>query len=393
MRIALVADINPLNKKGLTNYVRIKAHHLKKLQKRGIFVDFYIVNIIPTLFYAKLHHIKANVITADKDGYVDADGIKYKILTIKRNILHAIYEYLTKKAADYSCQMKNAAKQLKDYDVITSHWIGAHYLALRVNQTFGVPYVTTWHGSDINVFPFEKPGRKQKIADIFSHALMNFFVSKALMQRADEIHPEGKKTHIYTGASEEFYCYSDEKKMELRKKYDVVGKKVIAFSGNVIPIKNVLSLPGIFKRVYQVIGNKAIFWIIGNGNQRKQLEEGLEANNIPHRMFGNVLPDLMPDLMNCIDVLVAPSLNEGIPLVLQEVVACGGFGIGSKVGGIPEVIGEENVFPLGDNFESKISARIIEVLQNDECMKPLPAEYSWTSAIEKELDIFKNAII
>ena len=46
------------------------------------------------------------------------------------------------------------------------------------------------------------------------------------------------------------------------------------------------------------------------------------------------------------DVLILPSINEGLPLTVVEGLACGCNVVGSLVGGIPEVIGEDNCVDL-----------------------------------------------
>ena len=78
--------------------------------------------------------------------------------------------------------------------------------------------------------------------------------------------------------------------------------------------------------------------------------------------FGNQPPEQMPALMNCINVLVLPSLNEGMPLVTMEALNCGCNAVGSRVGGIPEILGEENTVPLGQDFTSQMAQKIYEFL-------------------------------
>ena len=108
-------------------------------------------------------------------------------------------------------------------------------------------------------------------------------------------------------------------------------------------------------------------------------------------MFGNIDHKQMPDIFNMIDILVLPSLNEGLPLVLLEAQACGAAAVGSNVGGISEAIGIENTFDLNDEFVTNISNRIIRII-NDGCPAPsLADDFSWDAAISKELNYCKKA--
>src|SRR5690606_18370193 len=117
------------------------------------------------------------------------------------------------------------------------------------------------------------------------------------------------------------------------------------------------TLPEIFTKLY-LYSNKFVFWIVGNGILEQELKERLNKSGVPFKMFGNVDPNKIPELMNCFDVLVLPSFNEGLPLVTLEAITCGSNVVGSNVGGISEVIGNENVFNLDNNFICNITNRI-----------------------------------
>lgn len=46
--------------------------------------------------------------------------------------------------------------------------------------------------------------------------------------------------------------------------------------------------------------------------------------------------------MNACDVFILPSLSEGNPTVMFECLGCGKPFVGTKVGGIPEIINSED---------------------------------------------------
>ena len=102
----------------------------------------------------------------------------------------------------------------------------------------------------------------------------------------------------------------------------------------------------------------------------------------------------MPALMNCIDVLVLPSINEGLPLVCAEALRCGANVVGSDVGGIAEVIGHENVVPLGEGFERQMAEKVVEMLASRDSKEgysqPLPTEISWSRTTLLELESFRQ---
>lgn len=73
----------------------------------------------------------------------------------------------------------------------------------------------------------------------------------------------------------------------------------------------------------------------------------------PSRVYieGLVLPDMVSGYMRSADVVLLPSMQEGLPSVAMEASACARTVFGSNVGGIPEVVIHEEtglVLPPGD---------------------------------------------
>ena len=197
---------------------------------------------------------------------------------------------------------------------------------------------------------------------------------------------------MYNGVSEDFYRYSDNKRIEIRKKYGVENKKVICFAGNVIAIKNPLVLPQIFKNIRDKYNkNEIAFWILGDGRLRPQLEKECNNNNLNCTFWGNIISDKMPEMLNCVDIQILPSKNEGLPLITIEALKCGANVVGSNVGGISEAIGKDNVFNLDSDFVGNISDRIIYMLENN-FKQPLSGEFDWKITAKKEYSIYQGIL-
>ena len=224
-------------------------------------------------------------------------------------------------------------------------------------------------------------------------AACNFFVSKALMTASDGITVSAKKDVLYNGASDQFVKLPDAERTALRQKYGLqTEEKVVAFVGNLVAVKNVSTLYGIFSRVREQYDGPLKFWIIGDGKLRKNVENDFAAEvGFPVRFWGNVPSEEMPGIMNCIDVLVLPSLNEGLPLVCAEALACGANVVGSNVGGIPEIIGKAYTIPHPDlegTFAALMATKVVALLQTPE-HQSLPDYISWTATSQKEYDCLK----
>ena len=163
------------------------------------------------------------------------------------------------------------------------------------------------------------------------------------------------------------------------------------FAGNFLKIKNILSVPKIFKCIYEDYKNVE-FWMIGDGKYRYQIEE--TSMGLPIKFWGNQNPENMPDFINCADVQILPSLNEGLPLTMVEALRCGCNAVGSLVGGIPEVIGEENCVSLKEgDFEKKIANKVVSFLENADVKKQiLDVKFDWNYTAMKEHKYIKEII-
>lgn len=263
---------------------------------------------------------------------------------------HFLFYKLGLKPIFYPRFLKSRSYLLKDYDYISAHGFEGALLAREANRRFGVPFSVTWHGSDIHTKPFRYPCIRKDTAELIAAADINYFVSQSLLDISESIGPGCKKV-LFNGVSPEFRKMGELERQHLRDENGVGKSKIVAFVGNLFPVKQAELLPGIFAAMKK---DGLKFWVIGDGPLRGKIEE--ESSSLDIRFFGDVPHEQMPSLMNCIDLLVLPSKAEGLPLVLAEALSSGCKAVGSLTGGIPEVIGEQNCVPLSPDTEAFIEA-------------------------------------
>ena len=88
------------------------------------------------------------------------------------------------------------------------------------------------------------------------------------------------------------------------------------------------------------------------------------------------------------DVLILPSISEGLPLTVVEGLACGCNVVESLVVGVPEVIGEDNCVDLNDpQFVDKFVAYLQAEPHIEQPLKP---EFDWNLTAKHELDVIKS---
>ena len=380
MKTAVIFESSPFDRKGLFNAVHNRLLHLRSTSQ--VQMDVYCVHSRDNAF---TRAVRRTPVTPDVES-VYIESIEYKMLWYRFSITdHLILEKLHHHPPQFLKFLKKKVRMLKDYDLVIAHSFTGALFAYAAYLKYGVPYFVTWHGSDIHTHPRRNPIILEDIRVLMKSAECNFFVSKALLAESERIVTGVPKEVLYNGVSDAFVRFSAERRSKLRSKWGMAqDEKVVAFVGNLSTVKNVLVLPEIFKAVSDKYNGPFLFLIAGDGKLRRKLEDSVSHMNMAVSFLGNVPSEKMPEVMNCIDVLVLPSLNEGLPLVCAEALRCGANVVGSASGGIPEVIGQKNTFLLGDSFVEEISDRIVTMLSS-KVTQTIPEELDWSVTAAKEL--------
>ena len=387
-RVAVIFESSPFDRKGLFNAVH---NRVKGLMSSGeCWVDAYCIHSRDNAFTRAVRH---TAYAPDVDS-VEIDGITYKMLWYRFSVLdHVTLKYLGRRPLLFKDFIRRYVTFLQGYDIVVAHSFTGALFAYEGFARYGTPYFVTWHGSDVHTHPWRHSVVLEDTRKVMEAARCNFFVSKALMKASDKITVNARKEVLYNGVSEEFVRLDEPAVAEAEQRFGLsVDEKVVAFAGNLSAVKNVLVLPSVFKTVADRYTGPLHFVIAGDGKLRGSLESEFAAlgEQVKVSFLGNVAAEDMPALMNCIDVLVLPSLNEGLPLVCAEALRCGANVVGSDVGGIAEVIGHENVVPLGDGFEKNMAEKIVRMLL-DKPSQPLPSYISWEKTSEIELSFLQSA--
>ena len=405
-KVAVIFESSPFDRKGLFNAVH---NRIKGLVSSGEFeVDAYCMHIRDG---ALSRYLRKTQKVPHKD-VVEVGSVTYKMLWRRFFYVDELRRRLSKEPRKLLSYTARIAKLFKEYDVVVAHSYEAGLVAYEVNRQFGIPYTVTWHGSDVHTHPINDESRRNFTAKVMNAATTNFFVSETLLADSSKITDEANKVVLYNGVSDEFRRFDAQERLCLRKEYGLEPKdKVVAYVGNFHPVKNVSVLPELFARIHdhfemlhrdcQEHDSELKFWVVGDGKLRGELEGNIrQLAGSEVKFWGNLPVEVMPKIMNCIDVLLLPSRNEGLPLVTLEALRCGASVVGSEVGGIPEVIGREFCVPFSYNkegsldyegfeFADKLAQKTVMQLfyPKSQGLKP---QFDWSQIAQVETTILKN---
>ena len=388
IRIAVIFESSPFDRKGLFNAVHNRIRHLRYTGECE--VDAYCIHSHDNAFTRRVRHNPEVPFVED----TQVDDVRYRLLWYDFSIIdHILVHKLHRNPLFFSSFMSRCIDMLKGYDCILAHSFTGALFACEASIRYGIPYLVTWHGSEIHTHPWRNQMILRDTRSLMEGAACNFFVSKALLRDSDRITSSVRKEVLYNGVSSDFTRFSTERRMSLRNCYGISEEdKVVAYAGSIVAVKNVLSLQPIFHSIQEGYHSPLKFWIIGDGKLRPQVQKVMtEDSSIDVRFWGNIPAEEMPSLLNCVDVLLLPSLNEGLGMICAEAIRCGASVAGSNAGGISEVIGSENTVPLGDGFIDGLSDKAVLMLSNPQSQSLSP-ELDWTSTASKELAVIKEIL-
>jgi glycosyltransferase involved in cell wall biosynthesis len=158
-----------------------------------------------------------------------------------------------------------------------------------------------------------------------------------------------------------------------RDAYVVVGV------GRLVPVKGferlVAALPGVLAEV-----PSAHVVLVGDGPEREALSAQAAALGVGARVRLTGATDDVTNFLAAGDVCAAPSRNEGMGRALVEAMALGLPVVGSAVGGIPAVIGEDEAGRLVPADDVTALAAALASLGRDEALRSKLGEAARTRA-------------
>ena len=143
--------------------------------------------------------------------------------------------------------------------------------------------------------------------------------------------------------------------------------------------------------------NPAIICVIGGeGQLRKSLERQVKKAGLSENVVfaGRIPPDRAYYYYNAANVFVLPSLSEGNPNVMFESLACGTPFVGTRVGGVPEVITSDDYGLLVsradvEDLKAKITLALNRSWNRDE-IQQYAKQFTFSRKAEAILSLFQD---
>jgi len=275
-------------------------------------------------------------------------------------------------------------------DIIHSHFSWpSGYIGTKLKEELDVPCIVTIHEN--HDWLLEEKNNKE-IRKIWKSADALIRVNKLDAQMLKAFNT--KTYSIPNGYNHRKFSYLN--KEQSRKKLGLPLNKFITFSlghlnerkGFQILIESISKLP--------LSNRQDLLTIIGgNGPQKQQLNHSIKKNNLEDniKLIGFIDDDRLSLWLHASDVFILPSYSEGNPTVMFEALGCGRPFIGTKVGGIPEIIDEDKLgFTISPGDSDALSSIIldsIDIKWNESYIRENSKQYTWKNISNQIFKIYK----
>jgi len=287
---------------------------------------------------------------------------KYRVVVLgtPKNLflqrLHRLFFFLDTKKMDYY-------KNLKDYDVIISHFYPMNWLAFSAKKHYKIKYIYFNHG--INTTGLLNSTLQRIYMKLFSEftniTLKNvdevYSVSKYLKNNLKKISGIDSKVIYNKIDTKRFNKKANGKK--IIKKYNLKNKKVLLYVGRIAPHKGIHLLLQSFKIIKNKIPNVKLI-VVGKPTFNSYFKKLKQSNK--DAIFTGFVPDsILPEFFAACDVYTTTSLWEGFNLPAAEAQACGKSVVAFNLGSHPEIV--KNGILVEKGNIKKFAEAVIKLLQ------------------------------
>jgi glycosyltransferase involved in cell wall biosynthesis len=233
----------------------------------------------------------------------------------------------------------------EDFDILHLHedyQLNSFYCSFLSRNKTNIPTILTEH---YDGYTIEHTGWR------FLRSLTNSFIGKTVVRGCNRFIAQTTKSRKYLinqGAEPKFIdiiYHSVDTSLFAPRKSNALNKYIsdeeikLLFVGRLEKSKGVYCLIYAMKYLLQSKLNAKLF-LIGRGSEERNLKTLVSSFNLTESVIflGNIPYENLAKFYNACDVLLLPSLIDPSPSVILEAMACGKPVIGSKVGGIDEVL-------------------------------------------------------
>jgi glycosyltransferase involved in cell wall biosynthesis len=292
------------------------------------------------------------------------------------------------------------------FDVVHVHWVVPNGpIGARLASSRRLPLVTSLHGSDVAVSERSRAiGRATRWSLSGSAAVTA--PSDDLLERARRLGAGEPLERVQYGADAAAFEVAPDIRESTRRRLGFEEEHVVvAGVGRLVSVKGFAYLVDAHAAALATMPQLRLL-LVGEGDARPDLEARIRALGVSDSVVltGAAERREMPGYLAAADVVSVPSIHyggyvDGLPNVVLEAMAAGKPVVGSRVGGIPEVVRDDENGLLVPEQDADALARAIVALARDPALRArlgasgraeIVAERGWDAVGRRFVDVYER---
>ncbi|ALC85833.1 N-acetyl-alpha-D-glucosaminyl L-malate synthase [Bacillus sp. FJAT-22090] len=310
---------------------------------------------------------------------------------------YSVFQY-----APYDIALANKMAEIiedEGLDVLHVHYAIPHAVCAILARDMAdsdIGIVTTLHGTDITVL-----GEDSSLSGAIRYGIEKSDVVTAVSdslvsQTLELISPKKEIETVYNFVDENEYTKKEDRNLK-----ELLGiredEKVIIHVSNFRKVKRVQDVVKSFELIRNEIPTKLL--LVGDGPEKHPIMEYVKGKSIENDILFLGKQDNLSELYSISDLMLLLSQKESFGLVLLEAMACQVPCIGTKIGGIPEVISHgENGYLVELGDINKVAEYGLNILQDpllhkelsETSLKIVKERFSSASIVEQYESLYER---
>lgn len=259
-----------------------------------------------------------------------------------------------------------------EVDIIQTHGHKANFAAFILRKFFHKPWISFVHGWTDEDWKIKAYNRLDKFLLKYPDRLVA--VSKELASKLYALGiPQNKVKIIYNAVFEQG-IQKQNPPLEVRKEFKIPEEdKLLGVIGRLSPEKGQIYFLRAFAEATKKLP-KVTALIVGEGPDEKILKDFCHSKKFDSKVIFTGYQKDITSIYKSLDLVILPSLSEGMPNVALEGMLFGKPVIGTRVGGTPEVIEDQKTGILVPPEDPITLANSILELLKDENKKRIFSE-------------------
>jgi glycosyltransferase involved in cell wall biosynthesis len=292
------------------------------------------------------------------------------------------------------------SRKLNDMDIIHVQWPIPNGLGALFLKTFKkIPYINTVYGEEIylskryhTTFIIKFLVNNSSKTITISNGSLKACLESGLKEEKIQIIPFGVDTNFFKPID----VYKDDQIFQILSVGYLIERK---------GFKYLIEAFKLIKKEHENVKLK----IVGSGPLEKQLKKLILDLNLENsiEIISNVSDEELLEMYNSSDLFVLPSIvdsegnTEGLGVVLLEAMACKLPVIGSRVGGIPDIINDtETGLLVQEKDDIELSQYVIKLIENKVFRKNIALKgyemvkihFSWEKIAKEYINIYISVL-